>query len=448
MPSIVVIGAGPGGEAAARRAAQKGAQVTVVERREPGGLCLNRGCIPSKTLLEAGRLLHQARAAAPYLGGAEGLNVFWDRLQRRKETVVRSLREALDRDLQRLGIRVIRGQARFRDGRAVRVRTEEGEETLPFDAAVLATGSAPFFPEPFPALAGQILDSDQALALSHVPARLLIVGGGAVGCEFACLFHELGARVTLVEKTPGLLPGEDPAVVRALQTSFEKRGIRVTAGVTVEEASRENGRWTCRLSDGSSVEAEEVLVCVGRRPILDGLGLAEAGIASERGRVAVNEFLQTANPRIYAVGDVNGLSLLAHAASAQGETAADHALGGVRPYRNDLVPRCLYTWPEVASVGEWIHSAAAKGLETKSQRFFFQGSPKAIASGETEGFIQAVSDKKDGRLLGAQIVGPHATELIHVFSVALQAGFSAESLREVIYAHPTLSEGIKGALSR
>lgn len=443
MKKILVIGAGPGGEAAAKAAAARGASVTLAEKADLGGVCLNRGCIPSKTLLEAGRLLSLSRAASGRLEGT--LSLRWDELQKKKSSVVSGLRASLSQHLKKLGVTVLQGQARFKDAHTALVGTEE----VPFDAAVIAAGSEPFFPEPFPAFRDGILDSDRALSLPRVPKSLLVVGGGAVGCEFACLFRELGSQVTLLEKTDGLLPGEDPGVVRVLRTAFEKRGMRVLTGATVEMLSHAAASWAARLSTGEDVEAEEVLVCVGRRPAAGGLGLEAAGVAVEKGRVPVNAHLQTNVPHIYAVGDVNGLSLLAHAASAQAESAVAHLSGESRPYDNSLVPRCLYTWPEVASVGEWAHSAQSRGVEPKAQRFFFQGSPKALASEEGEGFIQVISEKNgEGKLLGAQIVGPHATELIHVFSVALKAGMKAADLRSVIFAHPTLSEGIREALSR
>lgn len=448
MPtSIVIIGAGPGGEAAAKRAVAKGAQVTVIEKRDLGGLCLNRGCIPSKTLLEAGRLLSQVRAAGDYVKGQNGLHVQWDLLQKKKEAVVTALRTSVGQNFKRLGVRLVQGDAAFLDGKTLSVKTAAGEERLAFDRAVIATGSHPFFPPPFDAFRDKLLDSDRALELPRLPARMIIVGGGAVGCEFACLFRELGVDVTIVEMTETLLPGEDAAVVRTLRQVFEKRGIAVRTGATVKALA--GGKvWKAGLSDGSTLEAEEVLVCVGRRPGVGALALEKAGVKEEKGRIAVNEFLQTSVPSIYAVGDVNGLSLLAHAAAVQGEVAADHALGEKRAYPHHLVPRCLYTWPEVASVGEWAHSAEAKGSAVKTQRFFFQASAKAMASNEPEGFIQIVSEKDGGRLLGAQIIGPHATELIHIFAVALQGGLTVDQLRGVIYAHPTLAEGVKEALSR
>jgi dihydrolipoamide dehydrogenase len=445
--SIAIIGAGPGGEAAAKRAAAKGFRTTLIEKRDLGGLCLNRGCIPSKTLLEAGRLLSRLKVS-DYLEGRDAVRIRWESLQKKKTEVVSGLRSALEQNYSRLGVRVLRGEARFLDEKTLSVRTGPAEERVSFDAAVLATGSEPVFPPPFDAIRNDVLDSDRMLELPGVPDSLTVVGGGAVGCEFACLLNELGCLVTIVERTPALLPGEDPAVVRLLRTSFEKRGIRVLTDVNAVRVERTPAGWKIEFADGASIESAQLLVCAGRRPAVDELGLEAAGVRLERHRVIVNERLQTSNPRIYSVGDVNGLSLLAHAAAAQGEAAVDRIAGEDAPYPAALVPRCLYTWPEVASVGEWIHSAELKGLEVKSKRFFFQGSAKALAGSEPEGFIQVVIEKGSDRLLGAQIIGAHATELIHVFSVALRAGLTAGQLRGVIYAHPTLSEGVKEALSR
>ena len=445
--SVVVIGAGPGGEAAAKRLAEAGAQVTLVERAALGGLCLNWGCIPTKILLEGGRLFHQARTS-PVLNGGASLALNWEKLQEKKRAVVDLFRKSLDQRLSQLRVRVVRGTARFINDRLVSVTSPDGVETIPFDAAVIATGSRPFFPPPFDGLTDSILDSDRILGTETVPQTLAVVGGGAVGLEFACLFQELGARVSVIEKKPQILPGEEASVSRLLQKSFEKRGMKIHTDRTVDKAEKTADAWRLTLSNGETLTPEQVLVCVGRFPGTSELGLDAAGVFVDGGRIAVNHFMQTSRSHIYAVGDVNGLSLLAHAASVQGGVAAGHLLGETVPYDSTFVPRCLYTWPEVASVGEWTHSASVKNLEVKAQRFFFQGSPKAMASDETEGFMQILSDKATGRLLGAQIIGPHATELIHVFSVALSAKQTVEQLRRIIFAHPTLAEGIREALSR
>jgi dihydrolipoamide dehydrogenase len=439
---VAVIGAGPGGEAAAKEAARRGARVTLIEKAELGGTCLNRGCIPSKVLLEGARRVAGVRAGKAFLSG--DVSVRWDDLQKKKTGVLDGVRNALSAHLKKLGVEVVKGDARFKDAHTLMAAGTE----IPFDVAVVAVGSSPFFPEPFSAFRDGLMDSSRALSFPRVPKSLIVVGGGAVGCEFACLFHELGARVTLLEKMDALLPGEDPAVVRVLRTSFEKRGIRVLTGAVADHLAHEAAGWTVRLSAGEDLEAEEVLVCVGRRPDVGGLDIAAAGIVASNGRISVDERMRTNLAHIYAVGDVNGMSLLAHAASAQAETAVAAIFDEHRPYDGDGVPRCLYTWPEVASVGLSPDAARARGCEPKSQRHFFQGSPKALAADEGEGFLQIVSEAKDGRLLGAQIIGPHATELIHVFSVALKARLTTGDLRTVMFAHPTLCEGIRDALSR
>jgi dihydrolipoamide dehydrogenase len=284
--------------------------------------------------------------------------------------------------------------------------------------------------------------------MEKIPESMAIVGGGAVGSEFACLFHELGTEVTVIEKTGGLLPGEDRQIVTAIRKSFEKRGIRVYDSATVSRMDRKNDRWEATLSNQVRITAESVLVCAGRRPNCDSLDLEKAGIRHSRHGIEVDSSLRTSNPDVYGAGDVTGLSLLAHAGSIQGEIASANALGENEIYDGNLVPRCLYTWPEVASVGMWAHQADAKGIEAKSQRFFFEGSGRAMAEGETEGFIQVVSDKKTDEILGAQIIGPHATEMIHIISVALKGRMTRRKFREVIFAHPTFSEGIRAALER
>jgi dihydrolipoamide dehydrogenase len=443
--SIVIIGAGPGGEAAAKRLAESGAQVTLVERAALGGLCLNWGCIPTKVLLEGGRLYHHTRTAS-VLDGVSSVRLNWEKLQTKKRSIVDLFRNALDQRLSQLRVRVVRGTAQFSTDRSLTVTGVD--EPISFDAAVIATGSRPVFPPPFDRFTDVILDSDRALGLEVIPDSLVVVGGGAVGLEFACLFQELGSKVTVIEKMPQILPGEEATVSRLLQKSFEKRGIKIETDRTVDTAERKENEWRFTLSNGQVLSSEQVLVCVGRRPGTDELGLEAAGIYVDNGRVAVNQFLQTSRPHIYAVGDVNGLSLLAHAASAQGAVAAGHLLGESVGYDPTLIPRCLYTWPEVASVGEWTHSASVKNIEVKAQRFFFQGSPKAMASNETEGFMQILTDKYTGHLLGAQIIGPHATELIHIFSVAISMKQTGDQLRRLIFAHPTLAEGIREALSR
>lgn len=446
MTRLAVIGGGPGGEAAAVAAARAGAQVTLFEASELGGTCLNRGCVPSKVLLEGVHRYVRVRSSPHYIDGTEGLRPRWPDLQKRCGEVVGHFRQSLERHLKQLGVICRQGHARLKGPGSLTL--DGSSEVLFFDKIILALGSRPWVPPPLDLHRTALWDTDGALGTPAIPSSLTVVGGGAVGCEMACLFHGLGARVSLVEKTGTLLPGDDVGVVRVLQNSFQSRGITLHLSQTVEKVESVSGQWGLTLSSGDRVTSEKVLVSVGRRPMLEGCGLEESGVRVERGRVWVDEHLETSVPGVFAVGDVNGLSLLAHAASVQGEVAAANALGGSILYDGDFVPRALYTWPEVASVGWFQSTGEARGVKLKARRFFFKGSPRAWADEDTEGFLQVLSEEATDRLRGVQIIGPHATELIHVAAVALKAGMTGEALRSVIFAHPTLAESFRGALLR
>jgi len=441
---IVIIGSGPAGEAAARKAVSFGAEVLLIEKSRIGGLCLNWGCIPSKALLDITRMLRNYKHAVPLGLQGSDLSLSWQTLQQHKEKVVQTIQERLSQTFKRLGIKLIEGKATFNNAREIIV----GKESISFDAAIIATGSSVFFPPPFSEIKNQMMTSDKILSIPQPPESLAIVGGGAVGCEFACLFHEVGTKVTLIEKMEGLLPGEDQGIRQALEKSFKTRGIEILTNTTVSNCTRDKNAWQLSLSHGDSFHAQEVLVCVGRKPNVQDLQLKKAGVTYGEKGIGVNQKLETNHPNIYAVGDVNGLSLLAHAGSAQGDIAVESIFGGNRTYHHEMIPRCLYTWPEIASVGEWKWSAEKKGIRTKAQRAFFAGSGKATADGDTEGFIQIVKDADSDKLLGAQIIGSHASELIHIISVALSARMTRKELSEVVFAHPTLSESIKEALLR
>jgi dihydrolipoamide dehydrogenase len=426
--NIIVIGAGPAGEAAAKTAAKAGASVTLIERENAGGLCLNKGCIPSKTLLER---IH--------LSSLSGKKADWAELQNAKTTVITGIRTQLEGSLKTLKINHLKGHARFTGPKSIDVNGT----ALSFDKAIIATGTEIYYPAPLDQMKNDLLNSDRLLELTSAPKSVMIVGGGAVGCEFACLLNAAGSEVTLVEMKEGLLPGEDPAIVRALTQSFETRGIRVKTGVVVKSASKYTGGWTIELSSGETYQVQALAACVGRFPDLSPLDPQKAGLTLEGRTLKLNERLQTSNPDIFAAGDVTLQTRLAHAASLQGEIAAKNALGASDIFDGSLVPRCLYSWPEVASVGKWVHDIPG----AKTARGFFKGSAKALAAGEADGFVQIVSDPS-GLVLGAQIIGPHATELIHIFSIALKAKMSLKELASVVFAHPTLSEVIRDAARR
>lgn len=372
----------------------------------------------------------------------------WAEMKSEKNRVIAKLRGDLEKSFSMLGIKRVQGKAAFESKNSITVETAQGKSSLPFDKAVIAAGSAPAFPPPTDQFLGQILNSDTIFEIERAPESLVIVGGGAVGCEFACLFNALGSKVTIIEKTGGLVPGEDPGIVQALRKIFEARGIEVFDSITIEQLKREGSGWDIRLSNQKEIKTEALLVCTGRRPETQFLNLDAAGIGTERNRLILNDGLQTSNPNVYAAGDVTGLSLLAHSGTAQGECAARNALGENVTYDGSLVPRCLYTWPEVASVGQWKEGAEKAGISVKGQRYFFQGSARALAENQTDGFVQILSHAETGKILGAQMIGPGAAEIIHILSVALKNQMTRDSLREVIFAHPTFSEGIRWALER
>lgn len=454
--NLAIIGAGPAGEAAAKYAAKKKAgaastgslgkpSVTVVEKDFVGGTCLNWGCIPSKTLLSFAKKIRDLKELSIT---PPPRAVLWAEMRKRKDQVIRQLRADDEKSISLAGAKILKGQARFASPKSLIVSTKNGEQKIDFDKAIIAAGSVPVFPPPLDARKKDILDTDRIFDVETLPDSVAIVGGGAVGCEFACLLNELGVKVTIIEKTSGILPGEDSQIVNALRKSFEKRGIQIKDSVTAEKLEGQAEAWKITLSDGSTIEAGQILACVGRKPSVESLGLEAASVKSSLKGIQVNSRMRTSNPDIFACGDVTGLSLLAHAGSAQGEVAAAGALEESKEYDGSLVPRCLYTWPEAASVGITAGQAQEKKIETESKRFFFAASGRALAEGDSEGFIQIVLEKASEKILGGQIIGPHATELIHVLSVAIKAGMKSKDLKEVIFAHPTFAEGIKGALER
>jgi len=293
-----------------------------------------------------------------------------------------------------------------------------------------------------------VSDSDRVFDLPDKPKSVIIVGAGVIGLEFACFFNALGVEVSVLELLPDLLAGEDPQVTRAVRSSFEKRGIKFYFGKKTNAIEISGGLKKVQLDDGTELEAGEILVGAGRAADLTGMGLETLSLPWDRKGVKVNEFMQTSVPGIYAVGDVNGISLLAHSASRQGEIAAENIMGGHHTFDADIVPKCVYAWPEVGTVGLNKAQAEAKGLAVKTSRAFYLGIGKAVATDETEGFVQLVFSAADETVLGAQIVGGPATELIHVLALAVKLKLKRADLKEIIYAHPTMAEAIHEALNK
>ncbi len=445
---IAIVGAGPGGYVAAIRAAQLGARVTVVENQALGGVCLNWGCIPSKALLAVVELGEKVKKAAE-LGLTLTGSVGYDPRQMvaRKNKVVDSLVKGIAMLFKTWGIEHIQGTGVLVDERTVGVKAADGSERrVAADAVIIATGSSwPALPL-FPVDGRRIITSKQALDLAEVPRRLLIVGAGVEGCEFASLYSGLGARVTMVELLPRLLPLEDEEIAGVIERELKKRGVTLHVGTTAETLRQDADGVQVTLKNGATVAADQVLVSVGRGLNSKGLGLEKVGVlVGGRGEILVDEHLETNVPAIYAIGDVVGTAMLAHVASAQGKVAVDHIMGGSRAIAYDVIPAGIFTLPEIGRVGLTEQQARARGHDVKVGRFRHVALGKAHAVGDTAGMFKIIADRKTDAVLGVHLVGAHAADLIHEAAVAMQLGAKSAQIAETIHAHPTLSEGLMEA---
>jgi dihydrolipoamide dehydrogenase len=456
MPKhIIIIGAGPGGYVAAIRAAQLGARVTVVENQALGGVCLNWGCIPSKALLSVVELGDKAKKAAD-LGLTFQGPVGYDlaRMVARKNKVVDGLVKGIATLFKTWGIQHTEGRGEIVDQRTVKVSARDGTESrIEGDAIIVATGSSwPNLPM-FPIDGQQIITSKEALDTTSIPASLLIVGGGVEGCEFAALYSGMGTQVTIVELLPRILPLEDEEMSSMMARELAKRGATVQTGTTVEKVDR-GASVRATLKDGTVVEVEKVLVSVGRGFNSKGIGLETVGVqVGRRGEIVVNGRMETNVPGIYAIGDVVGKAMLAHVASAQGKVAVENILGHPREIDYRVVPAGIFTLPEIGRVGlterQAREEAQARGDDPESAvkvgRFRYAGLGKAQGTGDTTGLFKIVSDAKTDEILGAHIMGAHATDVVHELALAMQLRAKVSDVAEMIHAHPTFSEGIMEA---
>jgi dihydrolipoamide dehydrogenase len=440
---VVVLGGGPAGDVAALRAAQLGAESTLIERAELGGTCLNWGCIPTKSLLATADLLRRIRRADDYGLVVPEVSFDFPKMMRHKDEIVLKMRSGVEGAAKRKGVRVVRGEGRV-DGDAVVV---DGERH-PFDHLVVCVGTEPSGLPGFDMEHPAVLTSNDILVLPSVPESMIVVGGGVIGCEFASLFAPLGTQITVVEILPRLLAGIDNRTAGQFQRLLEKEGVTVHLGRQVAEITEyTDDGVTVRLDDGTELAAETLLVSVGRRSQAGGIGLEEAGVeVTERGHVVVDEYLRTANPKVWAAGDCIGGLQLAHLASAEAARAVENALTGeMLPIDRTVVPNCIFTHPEIATVGLNADDAKEAGHEVKLGQARFGGSGKALAEGEPDGFAQLVMDADTGLLLGATIMGVHAVEMIHEIGVAIAEGLTVSELGEIIHAHPTVSEMVMDA---
>lgn len=446
---LIVVGAGPGGYPAAFHAADRGFEVTLVDpEANPGGVCLHRGCIPSKALLHVAKVIGEAAEAAAWGVDFAPPRVDPGRVRAWKDEIVQKLTTGLGQQVQKRKIRHVRGRARLLDGRTLEIAHADGARSrLAFRHAILATGSLPARVPGLDLDSPRLWDSTSALALPEVPPTLLVVGGGYIGLELGSVYAALGSKVSVVEMTDGLLPGCDRDLVSALSRRLAKTfaEIQLKTTVTGLAEARDGLRVRLRGKDGAEREAvyAAVLVAVGRKPNSRDLGLENSRVAVDaRGFIAVDAARRTAEPAIWAIGDVAGEPMLAHKATAEARVAVESIAGQATAFAPQAVPAVVFTDPEIAWCGLTETAARAAKRPVKTAKFPWGASGRALTLGRGEGLTKLVTDPESGRLLGVGIAGPGAGELIAEGVLALEMGANAEDLRLTIHPHPTLSETI------
>jgi dihydrolipoamide dehydrogenase len=447
---IVVIGSGPGGYVAAIRAAQLGAKTVCVEKEYLGGTCLNWGCIPSKALIASVERLNNVKhAKAMGVNVPDGASMDFEEFSKRKDKIVLTQRGGVGFLFKKNGVRHVEGFASFKDAHTIEVKLKDGKsETIRAKNFVLAMGSSVIHLN-IPGLKGgrdeNVWTSDDAVTMPRIPKSILILGGGAVGVEFSYVFNGLGTETTVVEMMPTLIPMMDQDLGAELGKLLGRQGIKVRTGATLEKAERTRTGWKCHVKRGAEtevIEVEVVLLGVGRKANTDEMNLEKIGVKLHRRGVEVaNDTMVTHVPNIYAIGDVTGRIQLAHVASMEGIFAVTNIVRGEkRPMDYKAVPNCVYTIPEVASVGLTQSEAEAQGYDVVVGKAAFRPFGKPMAIGEQDGFVKIVAEKKYGEVLGVHMIGPHVTDMIAAGVAAIRLEATIDFMAETIHAHPTLSE--------
>lgn len=443
---VAILGGGPGGYVAAIAAAQRGASVVLVEQDKVGGTCLNVGCIPTKALATSAGLLMQATRANDFGLCVSEVRVDLPKLMTYKQTVVDQLVAGVEQLLHARRVKLVRGRGRLARANALAVELDGGVQEISARHIILAPGSLPLDPPIEGRDIPGVIDSTGALDIDSVPAELVVIGGGVIGLEFACIYEAFGSRVTVLEMAPSVLPtGVDETIAKRLQVLLRRRGMQIHTGVTVERIQRTDGALQVVASGpgGQAVfQAERVLVATGRRPNTEHLGIVQAGIGMNGHAIAVNDRLETNVPGVWAIGDAVGGWMLAHKAMVEGRVAAENATGGDRLIDYRSVPNVIFTRPEVAGIGLTETEARRQGAEVKVSQFAFSANPKARILGESDGLIRLVCEAGGGRVLGVHMMGPHATDLIAEGALAVQTGATADDLAWTTHAHPTLPEAM------
>lgn len=450
MTTIAIIGGGPAGYVAAITAARQGRQVTLIDEGPLGGVCLNEGCMPTKTLLESADVFEKVKQSGEFgirLSSARA-EVDWAYVQLRKEKIVQTLVEGVKYLVKKNKITVINGRARFRDAYSLLVSTAEGEKIIQADKFIIAAGSEPVSLPLAPFDNKRIIHSGQAMSLPSIPPTMIIIGGGVIGCEFASIYSRMGTKVSIIEMADQLLPGEDSDIAALLQERLEKDSVTIHTAASVQEVNSGTGQVIVETCEGrKELSTEQILVAIGRKPRVKELLLENSGVTYSKYGIEVNDRMETNVAHIYACGDIIGGIQLAHAAFHEGTIAALNACGESAETDYRAVPRCIYTSPEIASVGLTEKQARAEYGDIKIGEFPFMANGKSLILNQTAGKVKVIIEPQYNEIIGLSIVGPHATELIGQGTVMLHGEMTADSMERMIAAHPSLSEAIYEAIS-
>lgn len=445
--TITVIGGGPGGYVAAIRAAQLGAEVTLIEKSHIGGTCLNEGCIPTKALLHSAEIYEEAKNGES-AGVIAEPKLDFAKVMENKGAVVDRLVGGVKTLLKANGVKVIEGEALFIDKTKVKVVTKDGEQEVTSDKFIIAVGSVPAVVPIEGINSPQCIDSTGALSLEALPKSMAVIGGGVIGVEMATAYSAFGTKVTIIEMLPRLLMNIDADAVGIIAKSLEEKGVDIMTSTKVVSVADKGATAVVKVEkDGKEleVEAEKVLVCIGRKSATASLNLEAAGIEAERGVIKVNDHMETNVRNIYAIGDCTGGVMLAHVASMQGETAAENAMGEDSRYDGKTNPACVYTSPETASVGYTEEAAKKEGISYTVGMFDLGGNGKSIIMNGGKGFVKIIAHSRSKKILGMQIIGPRATDLIAEGALAISVNAGIEDIIKTIHAHPTVSEAVREA---
>jgi len=440
---VAVIGSGPGGYAAAIRCAQKGASVAMVEKDFIGGTCLNCGCIPSKALLASAHTLLMAKHAATMGVDITSATPNWPKMQARKDAIVTGFRKGLTGLIQSHKVKILKGRAIVTARKQIKIETDAAPMEIQADKIILSTGSEPVQIPTMPFDGQTIISSKESLALQQIPKSMVVVGGGIIGCELACVYAAVGTKVTIVEALSRLIPMEDEWVGRLIEREFKKLGIDTLTSQKITSVSKTTELAKVALESGQAIDAEKVLVSVGRKPVLNEEAVGALNLEMSNSAISVNEKLETNVPGVYAIGDAVGTTYLAHGAFAEAEVAAANATGGDEKIADySLIPRAVYTFPEIASVGKSEETCKSEGLDVSVGRSKFGANGRSAAHNETVGEIRVVKDNSTNKIIGVTIVGAEAAELIAAARALI--GTSAK-ITEISFPHPTVSEVLKEA---